>query len=52
MIAISQLSTSLPAPLPKTFEAKVTKIVLGSTSAALPSALVPSTITNAIGISV
>ena len=50
MIAISQLRRLLPAPAPNTFEAKWTKIVFGSTSAALPSALVPITITNATGI--
>lgn len=48
--AISQLSTVPPAPVPKIFEAKLTKIVFGSTSAVLPSAWLPSTRTKATGI--
>ena len=47
MIAISQLRMFDPVPAPNTFEAKCTKIVFGSTSAAFPRAWLPSTITNA-----
>ena len=50
MIAISQLSSCRAAPAPNTLAAKSTKIVFGSTSAAFPSAVAPSTITNATGI--
>ena len=49
---ISQSSTVEAELAPNTFEANVTNIVFGSTSAGLPSAWTPSTITNAIGISV
>ena len=50
MIAISHVEELLPAPVPNTFAAKWTKIVFGSTSAALPSAGRPSTMMNATGI--
>ena len=50
MIAIRSSSTVEALLVPNTAEAKVTNIVLGSTSAVLPSAWTPSTITNAIGI--
>ena len=50
MIVISQ-SSVLP-PLENTFPAKVEKIVAGSTSAGLLSALAPSTTMKLIGIMV
>ncbi len=50
MIAISHSSALLPAPVPNTFAPKLTKIVFGSTSAALPSAGRPRTMMNATGI--
>ena len=49
--AISQFRTEPPLP-PKIFPANVTKIVFGSTSDEFESALAPSTMMNAIGISV
>ena len=50
MIAISHSRMLEPVPVPNTAAAKWTKIVLGSTSAALPSAGRPSTMMNATGI--
>ena len=50
MIATSQSRRVDPAPAPNTLEAKVTNIVCGSTSAGLPSALLPITMMKATGI--
>ena len=51
MIAIRSVEQGLTTLLvPNTFAANVMNIVFGSTSAVLPSALTPSTSTNATGI--